>query len=178
VARGIFAGELNTPQKVWKEYLPLVPRDQEFQEDFARWIETKPARARYVLAELEKAEFRTSHGGADPEEIPPWEELTLEHVLPTNPVNEWSEEIKADPELREEFMNRLGNLCLLPGKVNKESSAKSFKFKSKGIYAKSQLTLTSQITQKYEQWNRQSIQTRQQGLAQLALLAWPLPSSS
>ncbi len=173
-AHGIFQGELNSPHKAWKEYSQIVPSDKDFLIDFARWTETKSVKARYVLAELEKAEYRRSHGGAEPEEIPPWEELTLEHILPVNPGSDWSVEISANPQLREEHMYRLGNLCLLQGKINKESSAKSFAYK-RDQYAKSGLTLTLEVPQKYKEWNSGSIEARQQELAQLALLVWPLP---
>ena len=176
VAQGVFSGELNTPHKVWQEYSQLVPKDKEFLEDFRRWNERKAARARYVLAELEKAEFRQSHGGACPEEIPPWEELTLEHIFPLSPNNEWSAEMKADPELKQDYVHRLGNLCLLQEKPNRKASGKGFCFKSE-LYAKSKLTLTSQITQGYDEWDRSSIEQRQLKLGELALIAWPLPPS-
>ncbi|MCH7606042.1 MAG: DUF262 domain-containing protein [Chloroflexi bacterium] len=175
VAHGVFQGGLNSPHKAWKEYSQIVPSDKDFLIDFARWSETKSVKARYVLAELEKAEYQRSHAGAEPEEIPPWEELTLEHILPVNPGSDWSVEISANPQLREEYIARLGNLCLLQGKINKDSSAKSFAYK-RNQYAKSDLTLTSEVSQKYKEWNSGSIEARQQELAQLALLAWPLPA--
>lgn len=174
VAKGVFVGDLNTPHKVWNEYAHLLPKDKEFLEDFGRWYERKAARARYVLAELEKAEFRQSHQGAYPEEIPPWEELTLEHVFPLKPGNEWSSEMKEDPELRQEYVHRLGNLCLLQEKSNKKVSGKGFSVK-KEQYANSKLTLTSHIAQGYDEWDRSSIEQRQEELGQLALVAWPLP---
>ena len=151
IAHGISKGELNTPHKVWKEYLSIVPNDEEFVEDFVRWSENKPARVRYILAELEKAEYKQSHNGADPEESPLWEELTLEHIFPANPSNEWSDEIKKFPELRQEHLHKLGNLCLLQKKPNKTSSSKAFSFKKEHIYAKSELTLTSHVAQVYFQ---------------------------
>ena len=173
VARGIFRGDLNSPQKVWADYSSIVPNDKEFYEDFDRWTETKAARARYVLAELEKAEYRRSHNGAEPEAIPPWEDLTLEHILPLNPGSEWADEVNADPQLQQEYVDRIGNLCLLHGKQNKESSAKSFAFKSERIYAKSKLTLTRQVAQDFNEWTRASVERRQRELADLCILAWP-----
>ena len=175
VAHGVFLGELNTPQQVWTEYSQLVPKDKEFMEDFGRWYERKAPRARYILAELEKAEFRQSHQGAYPEEIPPWEELTLEHVFPVNPGNEWSSEMKADPELRQEYVHRIGNLCLLQESSNKGGSSKGFAFKKEQALGKSKLTLTSGIAQTYDKWDRSSIERRQEELGELALIAWPLP---
>lgn len=177
VARGVFTGELNSPQKVWQEYSPLVPGDDEFLEDFRRLEERKSARCRYILAELEKAEYIQCHPGKYPEKVPLWEELTLEHVFPGNPGNEWSEEMKADPELIQEYVNRLGNLCLLHKKPNKEASNKGFSFKAHQVFANSELTLTSEIAKVYEKWDRSSIEHRQEHLGKLALTAWPLPQA-
>ena len=175
VAQGISNGELNTPSKVWNAFSSLVPNDEEFVEDFRTWSEDRSNRTRYILAELEKAEFKKSNYGADPEESPLWEELTLEHVFPVNPSNEWSNEIKAFPELQQEYAHRLGNLCLLHKKPNKVAANKGFSSKTAEIYAKSQLTLTSQIAQQYSNWDPAAIEQRQENLGQLALVAWPLP---
>ena len=175
VAKGVFNGEFNSPQKVWNEYSQLVSGDTEFLEDFSRWEERKSARCRYVLAELETAQYKRRHRGRSPEKTVLWEELTLEHVFPVNPSNEWASEVKADPELKEEYLHRLGNLCLLQKKPNKEASSKGFLPKSENILAQSDLSLTSDIAKCYKKWTRTSIEKRQADLAELALLAWPLP---
>ena len=175
IAHGISRGEFDTPHKVWKEYAAIVPNDEEFVEDVRRWSENKAARSRYVLAELEKAEFKKSHNGDEPENIPLWEELTLEHIFPMNPGNEWSNELNEAPELQEEYLHRLGNLCLLQEKPNKRSANKGFSFKKENLYVKSNLTLTSRIAQTYSKWDPASVDHRQKELGKLALVAWPLP---
>ena len=175
IAYGISKGELNTPHKVWQEYASIVPNDEEFAEDVGRWSESKAARVRYVLAELETAKFRQRNKGEKPEESPIWEELTLEHIFPKNPGNEWSNEIKKFPELKQEYLYRLGNLCLLQEVPNKKSANRGFSFKKEDLYAKSKLTLTSQIAQEYSNWDPVAIEHRQKRLGKLALLAWPLP---
>ena len=175
IAHGISKGELNTPHKVWKEYSTIVPNDEEFAEDFGRWSDIKSARVRYILAELERAEFRQSNNGAEPEKSPLWEELTLEHIFPINPSNEWSNTINQFPELQQEYLHRLGNLCLLQKKPNKTSANKAYSFKTQDLYVKSELALTSQIAHKYPNWDPASIEHRQKQLGSLALVAWPLP---
>ena len=175
VALGIFEGELNTPHKVWKEYSSIVPSDEEFMEDFGRWSDNKSARVRYILAELEKAEFKQSNNGADPEESPLWEELTLEHIFPVNPGSEWSNELKYFPALRQEYLHKLGNLCLLQKHQNNKLGNRGFSYKKEHLYVESELTLTSQIALTYSQWDPDSIDHRQKQLGSLALIAWPLP---
>ena len=175
IAHGISKGDLNTPYKVWKEFSTIVPNDQEFVEDFTRWSENKSARARYILAELEKAEFKKSNNGEEPEESPLWEELTLEHIFPQKPNNEWSKEIKEFPEMQKEYTHRIGNLCLLASKPNKAAANKGFSYKRQNLYSKSNLTLTEQVSTNYSEWNPASIEDRQKQLAILSTLAWPLP---
>ena len=165
----------------------LLPKLNPFQDDRGL-LPPSPPRVPHVLQRLDERPrllhgplFRLmsehSHQGAYPEKIPPWEELTLEHVFPVNPGSEWSDEMKADPELREEYVHRLGNLCLLQKKPNKEASGKGFPFKKEQILAKSELTLTSAIGQSHDKWDRASIEHRQEALGNLALIAWPLPQS-
>ena len=175
IAHGISKGELNTPNKVWKEYASIVPSDEEFAEDVARWSENKSARVRYVLAELEKAEFRQGNKGMEPEESPIWEELTLEHVFPKKPGNEWSSEIKEFRKSKQEYVDRLGNLCLLQERPNRKAANRGFSFKKEHLYEESKLTLTAQIAQRYSRWDPASIEDRQKRLGELALTAWPLP---
>ena len=176
VAHGITTGELNTPQKVWNEYASIVPNDEDFVGDFLRWSETKSARARYILAELEKAQYKKDNHGADPETSPMWEELTLEHIFPVNAANEWANEMKQFPKLREEYVYKLGNLCLLQGKSNKGASSKGFAFKKEEQYAGSNMKLTSQIAE-VPAWSPESIDNRQQQLGRLAIIAWPMPQN-
>ncbi len=152
VAHSIFTDELNTPAKVWSAYPSIIPNDEEFLNDFTRYVETRAVRARYIMAELERADFRRQEG-KEPEEGPSWENLTLEHVFPLHPSNEWSNETNADPDLQVDFVNRLGNLCLLAGRHNKEASGKGFEFKKAQEYSKSKLTLTAEIAKKYPAWD-------------------------
>ena len=175
IAHSISRGNFNTPHKVWKEYASIVPDDEEFSEDFRRWSENKSARVRYILAELEKAEFRQGNNGADPEESPLWEEMTLEHILPRNPGNEWSNELTKFLEFKEEYLHKLGNLSLLQEQTNRKLSNGGFSFKKEQLYSKSNLTLTSQIAQKFYKWDPAAIDNRQKEFSKLALVAWPLP---
>ncbi len=149
-----------------------MPKDDEFYNDFLRYVETKPDRARYILGELEKTAYRNAHAGQLPELVP-WEGLTLEHVFPKNPSNDWSNELSTDPDLREQ-VHRFGNLCLLPDQPNRAVGSSGFTIKAGTLYANSDLLLTSAIAQNFTQWSQQSIAARQQELARLAQQTWRL----
>ena len=176
VAPEIHRGALNTPNKVWKAFSQIAPSDEEFLVDLSRWREKNPRRARYLLSELEKA-ANIKKGGAESEQTPAWEGLTLEHVFPLHPGDQWPTNVRTDPELIQDYVHRMGNLCLLKRQDNRTASSKSFSYKKEKIYAKSDLMLTSSIAQTYGTWDRRSIMRRQGELGELALIAWPLPTT-
>jgi hypothetical protein len=170
-ALGISSGHLKTPQDVWKSLGSLVPSNEDFRAQFCRYSETKPPRARYILAELEVVAYMREHQGKEPELVP-WEELTLEHVFPRSPSGDWSNAISAAPDLPE-YVDRLGNLCLLLDKPGKELGNSGFPTKAKAGYKNSKLKLTSNIARDFGEWTPASIDARQDGLADLAIHAWP-----
>lgn len=172
-ALGISSGQLNTPKRVWASLAALVPTDDDFRADLMRYSDIKPSRARYVLAELEVAAYRKEHNGENPE-LAPSEDLTLEHVFPKSPSNEWSSGLSAAPELAEEVY-KLGNLCLLRERPNREMANSGFARKAKAVYSKSRLRLTSRIASDFNEWTVASVNARQEQLAELAVDAWPLP---
>jgi len=172
VAPQVFRGEINSPAKVWKALVDLVSPDDAFKADFQTFAETKPQRARYLLRQLELAErARCGRGG----ELAPAETLTLEHVLPRNPSNNWKEELRTDPELRS-ALHRLGNLCLIEEERGRALGSRGFEEKRK-VYKESALALTVELsTKRFTSWGRDSIDTRQRAMAELAVLAWPRPA--
>jgi hypothetical protein len=77
--------------------------------------------------------------------------------------------IKADPDIVEECVLRLGNMCLLTN-VNEKLGNKGFNTK-KAAFAKSEL-LTTLAVGKTSKWDRVEIENRQTHLAQLAKSVW------
>jgi len=175
IAKGIYSKRLKTAHAVWKEARPLLADDPEFLEDFARYDEPRPARARWILRELEMQAWREANPESPEEKAPISDpaKINLEHVLPQNPGPEWKEQTRADPGLVDECATRLGNLCLLDRVTNKQEAAASFAQKRKA-YAKSALLLTQRIAEGHQAWDRSAIDGRQQELAQLAARAWPI----
>jgi Protein of unknown function DUF262/Protein of unknown function (DUF1524) len=172
VAPQIFNGSINSPAKVWKALADLVSPDDVFKSDFLSFAETKAPRARYFLRQLELVERKRLKRSA---ELAPAESLTLEHVLPRNPSNNWKGEMGADPDLRS-YVNRLGNLCLLEEERGRALGSRAFEEK-RGAYKGSALSLTSELASKrFKRWNRESIDRRQKAMADLAVLAWALPT--
>lgn len=173
LAKGIATGELKSPQSAWNDIAYLVPNDEDFRQAFMRYNETNALRARYVLGELERTASR-GKSGRD-QELVPSDALSLEHVLPRNPGNEWSIGLKGR-ELRELAL-MIGNLCLLDPQANRQMGSKGFTVKRDKLYASSSLILTHDLAS-YEDWNSSTIAKRQERLAALAVSTWPLPPAN
>jgi hypothetical protein len=145
----------------------FAPTDSEFRQAFKDATVTSGPYARYYLRALERV--------AQKERQPWWvpnedkESMTLEHILPIKPEGNWpqftAEEVKM-------YSKRIGNLCLLPKSVNSDlrSADQSTKY---AIYKDAPYVLTSQIVGA-PIWNVEAICQRQDGLAELALKAWPI----
>jgi len=166
LARKIRAGNLKTVAEVTKSAKVFVPTDAEFEKAFAVARVANASLARYYLRVLE----RVASGDAQPEltanEDPG--QLNLEHVLPEKPENNWPTFTEED---RKGYTKRLGNMVLLPQKLN--SKLKSAAFADKKAQLKtSKLTLTKEVA-KQSKWSGDEIRVRQLRLARLAVKAWP-----
>lgn len=173
VAEGINSGKLTSPTVAWTELKKLIPPDDEFIEDFARYEEPRPARARWLLRDLEIQEWKRQNPGKPPQTaaITDPERVNLEHVLPQNPGPSWQTVLGQDATLADS-VECLGNLCLLDKPSNKRQGATGFDDK-RATYSSSEFLLTRMVGTSAA-WDRAAIEKRQAHLASLALLAWPL----
>jgi len=167
VAQKVYNGELKTTAEIKKFLEKYLPTNEQFQQSFQLATEPKPTFARYYLRAMEKVQQKEKSPWWVPNEDK--DSMTLEHVLPLNPEGRWPQ--FTDEEVRT-YAKRIGNLCLLPKKLNK--SLENFDQKTKyEVYKTAPYVLTSQIADAGV-WNVAAICKRQAGLAQLALKAWPL----
>lgn len=149
---------------------PAVPNDPQFKAAFA--VEdgspTSKAITRYYLQCLQKVanDETDPHLGEDNEQTG-----SLEHILPLNRVQtDWT---FTDSDA-ERLVWRLGNLALLDKQNNSKVANKPYSEKLR-IYKASPHSLTSEIETAYgSTWCEASIAKRQEKLAELALIAWPL----
>ena len=91
--------------------------------------------------------------------------IHLEHILPQNPKedSEWILDFP-DVEEREFYTRRIGNMTLLLGKINSSISNKDFNDKVLE-YRKSDIPENKEIIEKYNKWNKDSINARTEQLA-------------
>jgi len=153
-------------QQLTKEMLGIIPDDEAFRSAVSAARVSQPALARYYLRALQAR----ADGEAEPQYVPnEGRDITLEHVLPENPGNEWKH---VTPDDVRASVHRLGNLVLLQAKPNSELGNVSYQ-KKKPELEKSAFSLTS-LAGKHGNWTPKEIAERQDRLAQLAVKTWPL----
>jgi uncharacterized protein DUF1524 len=166
-AKEIWNRKITTASEVRIRLNELYVADGEFKELFKK-AETDGKKARYLLTVLERQSLQRE-AKTFPEELIPGE-VTLEHIFPKSPRENWKKELDEDPNLAE-ILNRLGNLCLLPG-INRALGNKPWEEKLQ-VYSRSRLRLTNNIDSvRYPKWGRAAIEKRQGYMAELAEAAW------
>lgn len=97
-----------------------------------------------------------------------------EHILPEHPgkVSEW-EKAFADERERMEYVDRLGNHALLYGPTNRTIGNQDFSEKRER-YRDSDCGLTKEIAEKYDEWDKRTIEERTKELLELAKQVWPI----
>jgi hypothetical protein len=168
LAKGIFDGEVTTATTAKGVIADVYPTDDDFQAAFATKQETNNQKAQYLLRGLEEERRRQAHGKMAGEEAL-GDALTIEHILPRSPSDEWAAVVDKDPDIAEDCASMLGNLCLLT-KVNQTLGRLPYPEKRK-IFAQSGIMLTNEAGA-YESWSRQAIKHRQAAMAKLAVSAW------
>lgn len=118
---------------------------------------------KYVLGKIERYNggLRDVNDGSELD--------TIEHILPQNPGSEWGD----DNYDFDSLIYRLGNMCLLEKKYNKDLQNASYDTK-KAIYQESSFVTTSSIPTEYASWDRNTINKRQQKMGKSAKGIWKI----
>lgn len=169
LAHRIFQGKCSSTSEAFTIIKDIFPTDAQFRDNFKTKQERGTQKARYILACLEIQERRARKDSAFAAELEPSNTLTLEHVLPKSPDDNWATMLEGDPEFAEEGTYRLGNLCLLT-QVNQTLGNRSFDAK-KTYFGRSELLLTNHLSE-LENWNRSKMESRQSRMAKLAVDYW------
>lgn len=142
---------------------PLYPADNDFRNDFStKSISTKRSKkiVRYILFALENQINNTDRDFED-------DAGTIEHILPENGNEHYLEEFPQ--AIHDSVVYRLGNYTILEEPKNRACSNLPFNDK-KAIYATSQYRLTLDV--QANSWTPQSIENRQNRLANTATAVW------
>lgn len=164
LGRGMRGGDIKNVKALAEAAQTFVPGDNEFKSQFAVATVSKVALARYYLRSLELAK-----GAKDKIEKIPNPNLTLEHVLPEKPGENYPQ---FSTDAKKLYTRRLGNLTLLTHKINSDLKSAPFSAKREE-YAKSELEITSSLASVPE-WTPEAIDERQSAMAESAVKIWRL----
>jgi len=190
-ARKLSSGEWNLSEI--SSHLRRKNPDAEFVDKFKKTSENRAKIQYYIFYEIEKSLSGAS--GLVPAPHSPSQ--NIEHILPRTlskasaRKSEWLW-ARSDPEKHALYVNRLGNICILEGDINKHVNNYDFNAKQQGkyppkavhvsggaarkFYKDSKLNLVKDLTDtsKYPGWSFEIIEKRQENLAILAKKIWSL----
>lgn len=150
----------NALKSIYVEDAEFIPAfDQKTMVDNSRNTRV----IKYIMGKLER------FSGGLREVNPDSEQDTIEHILPQNPGVEWGE----DNYDFDALIYRLGNMCLLEKKYNKDLHNASYSNKSQ-VYPQSSFVTTNTIPTEYATWDRNSINKRQQKMGKCAKSIWKI----
>ena len=166
LAQAIRSGAYKSSKDIARQSKTFIPNDTLFQTTFADARVSNVTLARYYLRELELY-MRTKAGVS--QELQPAEDLTLEHIYPDKPASGWNTFSDDDSKA---YRPRIGNLTLLTRRLNSSLRNGPFNAKRKA-YADSALLITQDVSV-YADWSPSSVDARQNKLAAVVPLVWPL----
>ena len=165
-AKKVTDREINTLSGLAESLGSVLPNDSRFALAFRNLTIANHRLARYYLRTLEIAH----NNQAEPEWVPNEDTvITLEHVLPEHPSNNWP---NIEAAIHSTYYKRLGNMALLAATLNRDIGNDSFDEK-KPVLESSDYQLTKEISTE-KVWSPAEIEKRQDRLSQLAVKAWPL----
>lgn len=150
----------------------LYPSDKAFKAAFTeKSISTKNQRNRkivkYIFCAIEnrKSGIECDYGS---------NKLTIEHICPLRPSDDWKE---FSDEQIESFGERLGNMALLPASLNRDLGNAPYSEKRKE-YLACNYKLTQEVGELFTSWVPESINSRQNDLAAIATSIWRIDQLS
>ena len=175
------------------EYLRSQVDDVEFEGKFASHVERRATIQYYILSELERCQLGRGRG------VVPGDHHTarnhIEHILPKRlskdrgRSGEWGW-ARHDQDSHRRLVNRLGNLIILEGDINKAVSNHAFAAKQSGRFTRSNSGRISQFScyrdsalpsatnlsdsSTWPEWTETQIDRRQRDMASLALTVWEM----
>lgn len=163
-ALAIRRGKIRHPTELFGHLRDVYVDDGRFVQDFASKRMKKPRIARYILAKIN--DFIQQQP-----ELTVSDRVTLEHILPRSPGDEWKESVPLNEDVLD-YVDRIGNLTLLEKGRNRKIGNAGFAEKRK-VFEESYLTINRDIVTK-EHWTYQEIEERSKELARYAKSVWRL----
>lgn len=97
-------------------------------------------------------------------------ENTIEHIYPQQDTDKWKGKVSKNKDL---YRHMIGNLILLPTRLNLKASNDDFKTKV-AIYNSTDINAAKEVGQIYSDWNYQTINERTENLIKFAQSFWSI----
>lgn len=165
-AQDVGTGRITTAAQLRDAMKEYVPVDAEFEEAFATARVSRPRLARYYLRAIDKM----IKNDPQPEYVAndEAEQITLEHVLPLSPSQNWG----ISDEDAQAAQRLLGNMVLLRASQNRDVGNLSFDEKKK-VFKQSGYSVTNEVAT-FTAWSMAQIRDRQAAMAKTAVKTWSL----
>lgn len=166
VAKEVSEGKRAKVLEILRDLRSIYLSDARFSNAFAeKQLKTVQSRNNrlvlYILFQIER--HLTGHEyDADSERY------TIEHILPENPADGWSQ--FSDDKI-ERFVYRLGNMTLLQAGANRGIGNKPFADKIEA-YKTSEFEITRKVAEENREWTVERIAARQRWMAKQATAIW------
>jgi uncharacterized protein with ParB-like and HNH nuclease domain len=152
---------------VLKKINELSPSKEQFISSFMNLEVKNKKLAKYILLKLNNYLFKKQEKKEIAVDI---NKVSLEHIIPLNPDEEWKKFFKENNIDAEEWIYKIGNMTILLKEYNKKMANKFFD-KKREIYKKSDLPLNDSL-KKYEKFGIDEVKERQQKMAEIAEELW------
>lgn len=181
LAQRYASGDIGSPKEL-STAMKGCSRDDDFRVAFQKYSARTAKLGFYIIATIENYLAKGSGVMVQAQSG----DQNLEHIMPRNPggEKEWSH-LSDEPEYNS-YVNRVGNLLVLEGAINKSIKNKGLLSKigvagsSQHSYLSSKLRLPLEVGNYLigDTWSFQSIDDRQARLANLAVEVWNLETES
>ena len=74
-------------------------------------------------------------------------------------------------EIADRMVNRLGNMCLLEDRINRDIQNEQYNVK-KGKYSQSVYLTTKAIPEHFDEWDEEAVNKRQKRMSEIAPSIW------
>ncbi len=162
IAKKIYDGEYTTVDEILSAIKEKTISDKEFAGMFESWKGNSSSKnvIRYIFKKIHNSIDTNLELNIDSSEV------HIEHIMPQKVSSQWN----VSSDIHDEYLWRLGNICLLSGKINIKISNKPFDEK-KYRYKESKIEPNPQIAE-FEKWGAEEIEARQNDLAKIAVKIW------
>ncbi|MFK5602640.1 DUF262 domain-containing protein [Haloferax volcanii] len=160
----------NSVREIYNSLSDRAPTDDEFVAAIENKRVRLNNRTKYMLKRLEEEYYK-----GQPVEFDDYDQ---EHIAPraafsAKKYSAWPSHLNTTEGHFEQYRDRLGNLTLLESDKNIKIGADPFAEKRK-VYENSDIKMTQQIAEDYDEWTIEEIEQRTTELAQAVIRIWDL----